>query len=127
MIALFITPILAFLGAIISRLVNWFLVAYLSGALRSLAINFVLFSVLAAMITALIIEANSMLLNAIQNMSPISQMMLAPIAAMMPPSLAVCASMVASVYVMGMVYNLTKEVARLKAKAAERAAGFLKA
>lgn len=127
MIALFVTPILAFFGAIISRLVNWFLVAYLSGALRSLAINFTLFAALASMITALIIEANSMLLEAIQSMSPINQMMLAPIAAMMPPSLAVCASMVASVYVMGLVYNLTKEIAKLKAKAAERAAGFLKA
>jgi len=127
MIALFITPILAFFGAIISRLVNWFLVAYLSGALRSLVINFALFAALASMITALIVEANAMLLEAIQSMSPVNQMILAPIAAMMPPSLAVCASMIASVYVMGMVYNLTKEVIKLKAKAAERAAGFLKA
>jgi hypothetical protein len=127
MINLLITPILAFLSAIISRLGNWFIVAYLSGALRSLVINLALFGTLTALITGLIIEANSMVLQAIQNMSPISQMMLAPIAAMMPPSLSVCASMIASVYVMGMIYNLAKEIAKLKAKAAERAAGFLKA
>lgn len=126
MIAL-IQPIIAFFGVLFSRLVSWFLTAYLSGALRSLVIWLVLFTTLSTLIYNLLYEANAYLMQAIQGMSPLSQAMLSPFAAMMPPSLGLCASIIATVEVMTVIYNLAKEVAKLKAKAAERAAGFFKA
>lgn len=126
MIAL-LEPVIVFLTAIIGRLGSWFITAYLSGALRSLVINLLLFTTIATLIYNLITEANTYLLQAIQGMSPLSQSILSPIASMLPPSLGVCASIIVSVWMMGIVYNLAKEVAKLKARAAERAAGFFKA
>ena len=126
MIAL-IQPIILFFTAIIGRIGSWFITAYLSGALRSLVISVVLFSTIATLVYNLLTEANTYLLQAIQGMSPLSQAMLSPIASLLPPSLGVCASIIVSVWIMGIVYNMAKEVAKLKARAAERAAGFFKA
>jgi|GEM_PF-4494792 len=127
MIALLVLPIMAFIRTLASKILQWFLVSYLSGALKTMAIYLALFIALAAAITHLILTANALLLNAIRSLHPMSQLMLAPIAAMMPPSLAICASTIASIYILGMVYNLTKEVAKLKAKMAEKALGYFKA
>jgi hypothetical protein len=122
-----VEPILAFFTALFGRIFIWFMSAYLTGALRSLVINLVLFTTLATLVYNFITSANQYLLQAIQGMSPLSQAMLSPVAAILPPSLGVCASIIVSVWIMGIVYNLTKEIAKLKAKAAERAAGFFKA
>ena len=127
MIALLIQPIIAFLGVLFSRLVSWFLTAYLSGALRSLVIWLVLFTTLATLIYNLIYEANAYLLQAVQGMSPITQAILTPFAAMLPPSLGLCVSIIVTVELMTVIYNISKEIAKMKAKAAERAAGFFKA
>lgn len=126
MIAL-IQPVILFFTAIIGRIGSWFIVAYLSGALRSLVISLALFTAISTLVYNLLTGANAYLLQAIQGMSPISQMMLSPLASMMPPSLGLCASIIVSVWFMGIVYNLTKEIAKMKARAAERAAGFFKA
>lgn len=122
-----IQPIILFFTTIIGRIGSWFITAYLSGALRSLVIYVVLFSTIATLVYNLLTEANAYLLQAIQGMSPLSQAMLSPIASLLPPSLGVCASIIVSVWIMGIVYNMAKEVAKLKAQAAERAAGFFKA
>lgn len=127
MIPMLILPIMAFFRFIIEKIFSWFMVAYLSGALKVMGIYLLLFTALATGITQLILTANEMLLNAIRSLHPMSQLMLAPIASMMPPSLAICASTIASIYILGMVYNLTKEVAKLKAKMAEKALGYFKA
>lgn len=127
MIPMLILPIMAFIRLLIEKIFSWFMVAYLSGALKSMAIYLILFTALATLITGLITTANAMLLDAIRSMHPMSQLMLAPIAGMMPPSLSLCASMIATTYILGIVYNLAKEVAKLKAKMAERALGFFKA
>lgn len=126
MIAL-VQPIILFFTAIIGRIYGWLIGAYLSGALRSLTISLVLFTTIATLVYNLLTEANTYLLQAIQGMSPMSQAMLSPIASMLPPSLGLCASIIVSVWIMGIVYNLAKEVAKMKAHAAERAAGFFKA
>jgi divalent metal cation (Fe/Co/Zn/Cd) transporter len=127
MIAALILPLMAFIRLIITRIFYWFFTAYWAGALKSILIYFLLFTAIATGITMLITTANAMLLDAIRSMSPMSQLMLAPIASMMPPSLSICAGMIASVYILGVAYNLAKEVAKLKARAAEKALGFFKA
>lgn len=127
MIAALILPLMAFIRYIITAIFSWLFTAYWAGALKSIAIYFLLFTAIATGITMLITTANAMLLDAIRSMSPMSQLMLAPIASMMPPSLSICAGMIASVYILGVAYNLAKEVAKLKAKAAEKALGFFKA
>ena len=119
--------LVAFLSSLWSTFIGWTIRAYLTGALKSLAINLVLFTVVFGLLYNLITTANQYLLTAIQGMSPLGQMMLAPIAAMMPPSLATCVSIVATVYMLGAGYNIAKEIAKMKARAAERAAGFFKA
>lgn len=119
--------LVSFLSVLWSNFIAWTIRAYLTGALRSLLIGSLLFAALFALISNLIIEANEYLLTAIQGLSPLTQNMLSPIAAMMPPSLSTCVSIVASVYMIGVVYNIAKEIAKLKARMAERAAGFFKA
>lgn len=122
-----IAPLFTFITRLVERFGAWFLTAYLTGALKSLVISLVLFTAIAALITQLITTANDYLLDALRNGSTMAQYIIAPIAAMLPPSLGTCATIVASVYLTGMTYNLAKEVAKLKARAAERAAGFFKA
>ncbi|MDZ7901308.1 MAG: hypothetical protein U5L01_01635 [Rheinheimera sp.] len=119
--------LVAFFSSLWSTFISWTVTAYLTGALRSLAINLVLFTVIFGLLYNLITTANEYLLTAIQGMSPMKQMILAPIASMMPPSLSLCVSIVASVYMLGAGYNIAKEIAKMKARAAERAAGFFKA
>ncbi|TXH98544.1 MAG: hypothetical protein E6Q75_01010 [Rheinheimera sp.] len=122
-----IQPIIMFFTGLIGRLGSWFIAAYLTGALRTLVIYLVLFTTIATLVFNLITEANIYLLQAIRGMSPMSQVMLSPIAAMLPPSIGVCASIIVSVWFLGIVYNFAKEVAKLKAKMAARAARFFKA
>ena len=122
-----VQPIILFFTVLLGRLVGWFITAYLSGALRSLVISLVLFTTISGLVFTFISEANQYLLEAIQGMSPLAQSMLSPIASMLPPSLRYCAGIIVSVWIMGMVYNMAKEIAKLKARAAERAAGFFKA
>lgn len=119
--------LVSFFSSLWSTFIGWTVRAYLSGALRSLAINLVLFTVIFGLLYNLVVTANQYLLTAIQGMSPLSQRMLAPIAAMMPPSLVTCVTIVGSVYLLGAGYNVAKEIAKMKARAAERAAGFFKA
>jgi len=122
-----INPLILFLTGIIGRIGSWFLAAYLTGALKSLVFVLLFFTAVSALLYSLITEANALLLQAVQGMSPMVQMMLSPIASMLPPSLALCVSSIVSVWFMGIIYNLSKEIAKYKAKAAERAAGFFKA
>jgi hypothetical protein len=119
--------LVSFFSSLWSTFVGWTVRAYLTGAIKSLAINLVLFTVIFTLLYNLVTTANQYLLTAIQGMSPLMQQMLSPIAAMMPPSLTTCVSIVASVYMLGAGYNIAKEVAKMKARAAERAAGFFKA
>lgn len=126
MIAL-VQPIILFFTALFGRIGAWFITAYLSGALRSLVISLVLFSTISGLVFTFISQANQYLLEALQGMSPLAQSMISPVASMLPPSLGYCAGIIVSVWLMGMVYNMAKEVAKLKARAAERAAGFFKA
>ena len=119
--------LVSFFSSLWSTFVGWTVRAYLTGALKSLAINLVLFTVIFTLLYNLVTTANQYLLTAIQGMSPLMQNMLSPIAAMMPPSLTTCVSIVASIYMLGAGYNIAKEIAKMKARAAERAAGFFKA
>jgi hypothetical protein len=122
-----INPLILFFTGIIGRLGSWFLTAYLSGALRSMIFALAFLTTVSAFVYSLITQANVFLLQAIQGMGPVSQMMLSPIASMMPPSMGYCASIIVSMWFLGIIYNIGKEVAKYKAKAAERAAGFFKA
>ncbi len=124
---LILAPLFTFVIRLVERFGAWFLTAYLSGALKSLVITLVLFTAFATLITQLISTANEYLLDALRNGSLPAQYVIAPIAAMLPPSLGVCATIIASVYMAGVTYNLAKEIAKVKARAAERAAGFFKA
>jgi len=126
MINLIIGPLFAFFGALITRVGAWFMAAFVTGALKSLVINLTLFTVLAGLITAFVVYVNGLILDALTSMPPTAQLVIAPIAAMMPPSLPTCVGIIVSLYTTGTVYNLAKEIAKAKAAAAERAAGFVK-
>jgi hypothetical protein len=122
-----INPLILFLTGIIGRIGSWFLTAYLSGALRSMIFTLAFLTAVTALVYSLITQANVFLLQAIQGMGPMAQMMLSPIASMLPPSLGYCVSIIVSVWLLGIVYNMAKEIAKIKLRAAERAAGFFKA
>jgi hypothetical protein len=126
MINLIITPLFAFIGAFVTRLASWFMASFVTGAIKSLVINLTLFTVISGLITTFVLYVNDLVLDALKSMPSTAQLVIAPIAAMLPPSLPVCVGIVVSVYTTGTVYNLAKEVAKAKAAAAERAAGFVK-
>jgi hypothetical protein len=122
-----INPLILFFTGIIGRIGSWFLTAYLTGALRSMIFALAFLTTVSAFIYSLITQANVFMLQAIQGMGPMAQMMLSPIASMLPPSLGYCVSIIVSMWFLGIIYNIGKEVAKIKLRLAERAAGFFKA
>lgn len=119
----FWASIIAFLGPVINKFLQW----YLTGALKSFVIQALLFAGIFTSIKWLIDYVNGVitgLLNQSLNLSPDA---IPAIFAFLPSNLVTCWNVVATVYLSCVAYNIAKELIKLKARAAERAAGFMKA
>lgn len=119
----FWASIIAFLGPVISKFLQW----YLTGALKSFVIQFLLFAGILASINWLISTINTFVQNSIGQALNFAPDAIPAIFAFLPSNLVTCWNVVATVYLSCVAYNIGKELIKLKARAAERAAGFMKA
>lgn len=119
----FWSSIIAFLGPVINKFLQW----YLTGALKSFVIQALLFAGILASINWLIGFLNQIIQTALGQAFNFSPQALPAIFAFLPTNLVTCFNIIASVYLSCAAYNISKELIKLKARAAERAAGFMKA
>ncbi len=120
-------PIVAFFGAIFSRIGQLILVKWITGALKTVAIYTALLAAIAVAVFALVNFANNLILDYVNNMSPIYQSMVLGIAAFLPPNMPYLVSAIISYYVFSATTHLIVEVAKMKAEWAEKALGSFKA
>jgi hypothetical protein len=119
----FWSSIIAFLGPVISKFLQW----YLTGALKSFVIQALLFAGILASINWLITFVSGVVNRAIGEVAGFAPNAMPSILAFLPTNLVTCWNIVATVYLSCVAYNIAKELIKLKARAAERAAGFMKA
>lgn len=119
----FWSSIIAFLGPVISKFLQW----YLTGALKSFVIQALLFAGILASINWLIGFVNQIIQNMIGDALNFAPEAIPAIFAFLPTNMVTCWNIVTTVYLSCVAYNLAKELIKLKARAAERAAGFMKA
>lgn len=119
----FWSSIIAFLGPVINKFLQW----YLTGALKSFVIQTLLFAGILASINWLIGFLNQIIQTALGQAFNFSPQALPAIFAFLPTNLVTCWNIIATVYLSCAAYNIAKELIKLKARAAERAAGFMKA
>lgn len=119
----FWASIIAFLGPVINKFLQW----YLTGALKSFAIQALFFAGIFTSIKWLIDYVNGVIAGLINQSLNLSPDAIPAIFAFLPSNLVTCWNVVATVYLSCVAYNIAKELIKLKARAAERAAGFMKA
>lgn len=120
-------PLIAFFVAIFGRIGQLILVKWITGALKTTAIYTILLAALAGSIFALVSFANSMLLDWVNGLSPISQMVVVSIAAFLPPNMPYLISAALTYFAFSAGTHIVIEVAKLKAEWAEKALGSFKA
>ncbi len=124
---LFATAIFGFFGSIIQKIGEWFLTAYLTGALKSIAIFAILVTVVGGACFTLVTWVNSALTGFINSMGPIGHMIVTPIAAMLPETTPQLVTAILTYYTVSTIFHITVEVAKMKARWAEKALGYFKA
>jgi hypothetical protein len=119
----FWASIIAFLGPVINKFLQW----YLTGALKSFVIQALLFAGILASINWLIGAINQVIRGLVADALKFQPDAIPAIFAFLPTNIVTCWNIVATVYLSCVAYNIAKELIKLKARAAERAAGFMKA
>lgn len=119
--------IIGFFAAFVNRFITWLLVAHLTGALKVILISATTMAAITILVFTLMAKANALILQALQGMAMFSPSVMGLFASFLPPSLGTCFGIIVSCYLTAIVYNFAKEIIRIKARLAERAAGFFKA
>lgn len=120
-------PVIAFFGAIFSRIGQLILVKWITGALKTTAIYTILLVALAGAVFALVSLANDWLLDWVNGLAPLGQSLILGIAAFLPPNMPYLISAILTYYAFSATTHLMIEVAKLKAAWAEKALGSFKA
>lgn len=118
---LLIGSIFAFLGALVTRVINWLFTAYLVGSLKTTAIYLANIILMAAIAYSFVQSINMTLTGIINNMSPIGQMIVVPIAAMIPTNMPYYITAILTYYLLSIAAHISIEIAKFKAKWAENA------
>lgn len=119
-----IGPLLyAFIVNVINKILSWVLVWSLRGALKTFVIFATLLASLALAVYGLIDYLRETLIQALTAMGGHSPALMSMFASFLPPSFHICVSIIVSTYVTLVVYNITKEIIKLKARWARKALG----
>ena len=124
---LFATAIFGFFGTIIQKLGEWLLAAYLTGALKAMFIFVALVATVGTACYTFVTWVNSALVGYINSMGSIAQMVITPIAAMLPETTPQLVTAILTYYTVSTIFHVTVEVAKMKARWAEKALGYFKA
>ena len=116
-----------FIGTLISRIGQWFLAAFLTGALKTMLIYITLITALALSIYNFVIWCNDTLVGIVNGMSPVAQMIIVGIAALLPKNLPYLITIILTYYVISIALHLSLEVTKLKAQWADKAMNSFKA
>uniref|UniRef100_UPI004048436F hypothetical protein n=1 Tax=Rheinheimera sp. TaxID=1869214 RepID=UPI004048436F len=117
----------AFIGSLISRIGQWFLTAFLTGALKTIAIATAMIISVTFVIYTFVVSANQYLLDLIQGLNPVAQASVMGILAMLPKNLPYLITIILTYYTMSIGLHLSIEIYKLKAKWAEKALSHFKA
>lgn len=117
----------AFFGTVIQRIGEFLLTAWLTGALKSTVIFLTLIAVVGTACYTLVTWVNSTLTGFINNMGTVASMVVTPIAAMLPETTPQLVTAILTYYIVSTIFHVSIEVAKMKAKWAEKALGYFKA
>lgn len=119
--------VFAFIGALITRIFNWFLVALLSGAMKAAALYGLLVAAVAGVIFGLVIFVNDLIMSYVNTLGPLGKGILLGIAAMMPSSMPYLVTAILTYYAFSISAHIALEIAKLKVVWAEKALQYFKA
>ncbi|GAA0542179.1 hypothetical protein GCM10009098_07320 [Rheinheimera aquimaris] len=109
----------AFLGALCTRLLQWFLANYLLGTVKSITIYVTLIAVVSLIVYNLVMWVNDTILEIINGLPPIAYANIMGVLAMMPKNLPYLATTIITYYILSIGAHITVEVAKFKARWAE--------
>lgn len=122
-----IYPIIWVIGDIIQKIGEWFFRAYLTGALKTIIIFGTLILVIGGSCYVFVQWVNATLVQYINNMPGIGRMILTPIVAMLPEKTPELVTAIITYYTVSATLHVSVELAKLKAKWADKAMSSFKA
>lgn len=118
--------LLAFFGAFLSRYFAWLAAAWAIGALKTIAIYTIMFAAIVGAILGFFAFVNGVITDYINGMGHISQNTLIGIASFLPTNMPALAATIIGYYLLSLSVHLVIEIARMKARWAEKALSHFK-
>lgn len=122
-----LAPLLAFIGTLLGRLGQWFLTAFITGALKTMVIATTMIVAIVVLVYNFVVAMNAYLLELITGLNPTAYASVMGIIAMLPTNLPYLVTIIVSYYVLSVGLHLSIEIAKMKAKWAEKALSHFKA
>lgn len=116
---LIFASLFSFIGVLITRVLQWFMAAYLVGTLKTIAIYVTLIAAVSLIIYNFVMWVNDTILDIINGLPPIAYSNVMGILAMMPKNLPFLVTTILTYYTLSIGAHIMVEVAKFKARWAE--------
>ncbi|MCH8475994.1 MAG: hypothetical protein LAT55_12300 [Opitutales bacterium] len=123
----FIATMLGWLAGTIQKLITWVFVANTASALKTVAIYGVMIASVSGSIYMLIQYVNGLLVDLVSGLGPIGQGIFSGIASFLPSNLPFLVTLVLTYYTFVVGVHISIEIAKLKARIADKATRTMKA
>ena len=112
--------IIAFLGALVSRIGIWVMTLLITGVIKNIAIGLAAFAIYAAAISTFLFWVNDLLIGVVNGLSPITQGLLSLFISWLPSTLPYYMGLVLAYYVTSATFMIGLEIKKFRQRLAEK-------
>ncbi|MCG7544105.1 hypothetical protein MHM93_07910 [Pseudoalteromonas sp. MM17-2] len=112
--------IIAFLGALVSRIGIWFMTLLITGVIKNIAIGLAAFAIYAAAITTFLFWVDDLLTETINGLGPITQGLLSTWISWLPANMPYYVGLILSYYVTSATFMIGLEIKKFRQRLAEK-------
>ncbi|TLX51792.1 hypothetical protein CWC31_04175 [Pseudoalteromonas ruthenica] len=112
--------IIAFLGALVSRIGIWFMTLLITGVIKNIAIGLAAFAIYAAAITTFLFWVDDLLTQTVNGLSPITRGLLSTWISWIPANMPYYMGLILSYYVTSATFMIGLEIKKFRQRLAEK-------
>ncbi len=112
--------IIAFLGALVSRIGIWFMTLLITGVIKNIAIGLAAFAIYAAAITTFLFWVDDLLTQTVNGLGPITRGLLSTWISWIPANMPYYMGLILSYYVTSATFMIGLEIKKFRQRLAEK-------
>ncbi|MCG7569181.1 hypothetical protein MHM89_04500 [Pseudoalteromonas sp. CNC9-20] len=112
--------IIAFLGALVSRIGIWFMTLLITGVIKNIAIGLAAFAIYAAAITTFLFWVDDLLTQTVNGLSPITRGLLSTWISWIPANMPYYMGLILSYYITSATFMIGLEIKKFRQRLAEK-------